>query len=46
MDVGILLVFQNYLGRGEDTNRVEGEIRLASSTKRRAEEVLPELHSC
>lgn len=29
MDVGLLLIFQNYLGRGRDEDMVRGELRLA-----------------
>ncbi len=29
MDVGLLVIFQNYLGRGEDADVVRGEMRLA-----------------
>ncbi|MEE9606779.1 MAG: LLM class flavin-dependent oxidoreductase [Myxococcota bacterium] len=29
MDVGILLIFQNYMGRGRDQDMVQGEMRIA-----------------
>jgi alkanesulfonate monooxygenase SsuD/methylene tetrahydromethanopterin reductase-like flavin-dependent oxidoreductase (luciferase family) len=29
MDVGVLVIFQNYLGRGDDADTVRGELRLA-----------------
>ena len=48
-DVGILAIFQNYLGRGKDEDVVRNEMRMADLAERSlrlfAEEVLPELHS-